>query len=38
MVWDADTDGIEMVVIEMAEVGIFGEDDGEFAGDILVDE
>ena len=38
MVGDADADGVEMIVVEMVEAWVFGEDEGELAGDVFVDE
>ena len=36
IVRDADTDSGEMVVVKVVEIGIFGEDESQLAGDVLV--
>ena len=38
MVRDANADGIVVVVVKVMKSWIFGQDDGELAGEILVDE
>lgn len=34
---DTDADGIEMVVIKMVKGGVFGQNESEFAGDMVFD-